>query len=763
MAVYNYKKYKISLSQDSKKVQGLKVGDIVRRQYWDGEKTIYSLMCVLDCGEQNNPYFIGALLEGDAPKPEEILDFVRITNLFDTDRSGAMYLTSSDDNAPYMDIIDGIGYNESLCWPNSISSDENIDSTQQYVIKGKESVDAEYLKGDGDVSRILHLKFNSKNNIVGLKQDFYQYVENPNRVLISYKSKASRNMSAKATLGYSDGSRVDGSLVATLTTEWNYNLHAITVDWSGRHLRSFTLDFPEINVGDEVWIADLNIILLSSVANFADASKTRIGKLDGISDPVFGKLNGYGSYIQKLFASTSANISGTLTAGDENGFGSTFYAGKIHKNVFVNSMNVSFIEDVEVTNDLINPTGVGNVYKITDNVNMEAQSKAWLSEHANNRYCFSFWAYSEIACKLALLQNGKMVEIIDVDENNVGRWNRYHTSFDLFTGDTNLILSIYSKFTEPDQCVYFTAPQLESGNTVTQYQPTDDIVCYSEDYGAWFSRGGVGGTIQNPLLKLNYDGEGSIGTRTNSFLLRTDGSGYLANKNILWDHTGKVEFGEKVTLNWTNFDSSIQDNITPKSIKITGANVFTVEGSETSESPTILPQSITLTLNETNISSNSDQRKWYHLKNGRWILFENETANTLIIIPSANYWNGEDSLTVKCEVSVNDNQYIDTFTIYKQYSTGYTIKVQSSTGEIFKNGRCSTTLTAYVYHQGVLVSNEEIASKFTFLWHKYTLPDTNNEDTDWYKSGSIDRTKQSITLDYQINNTDMFICELISK
>ena len=48
MSVYKYKKYKISLQSDSKKTQGLRTGDIVRRQYFDGKNLIYSLMCVLE-------------------------------------------------------------------------------------------------------------------------------------------------------------------------------------------------------------------------------------------------------------------------------------------------------------------------------------------------------------------------------------------------------------------------------------------------------------------------------------------------------------------------------------------------------------------------------------------------------------------------------------------------------------------------------------------------------------------------------------------
>ena len=40
MSVFDYKKYKISLRYDSKKTQGLKTGDIVRRQYFDGKNLI---------------------------------------------------------------------------------------------------------------------------------------------------------------------------------------------------------------------------------------------------------------------------------------------------------------------------------------------------------------------------------------------------------------------------------------------------------------------------------------------------------------------------------------------------------------------------------------------------------------------------------------------------------------------------------------------------------------------------------------------------
>lgn len=113
MSVFRYPTYKIRIAPDSQKIQGLQAGDIIRRQYAERERTVYSLMCVTETGtelvgDKDAPYFIGALLDGDEPQGGELLDFVRITNLFDTARSGALYLTASDSDSPYMDVIDGM-------------------------------------------------------------------------------------------------------------------------------------------------------------------------------------------------------------------------------------------------------------------------------------------------------------------------------------------------------------------------------------------------------------------------------------------------------------------------------------------------------------------------------------------------------------------------------------------------------------------------------------------------------------------------------
>lgn len=97
MAKVDYPIYKIRRDPHSKKVQSLAVGDVVRRSYYDAPRQVYSLMVVLDTGTETIgnaevPYFTGALIEGDEPRGEELLDFVRITNL--SIRSAAELSTS---------------------------------------------------------------------------------------------------------------------------------------------------------------------------------------------------------------------------------------------------------------------------------------------------------------------------------------------------------------------------------------------------------------------------------------------------------------------------------------------------------------------------------------------------------------------------------------------------------------------------------------------------------------------------------------------
>ena len=146
MSLINYSKYKIAISPDSKKIQGLQAGDIVRRQYTDGTTEYYSLMAVISSGtkkrvkqdgnEGDSPYFIGALIDGDAPSSNQILDFARITNLFNYDRTGSIYLTAIDSNAPSISAIDKLGFDKSICLPYFVGTTEDVPSKNMYNVVG---------------------------------------------------------------------------------------------------------------------------------------------------------------------------------------------------------------------------------------------------------------------------------------------------------------------------------------------------------------------------------------------------------------------------------------------------------------------------------------------------------------------------------------------------------------------------------------------------------------------------------------------------
>jgi hypothetical protein len=278
MAVHHYRKFKISISEDSARTQGLHVGDIVRRQYFYKSNMIYSLMCVLEIGvdtviiqengidiEKERSLFTGALLEGDVPVSGDLLDFVRVTNLWDANRLGAIYMTSSDEQSPYIDVIDGIAVEQSLCYPSSVNDVSWEDNFSQYNVVGRAYVTVGYKKGEGDNYRICSIKRNSLTTVpgtfIGLSQLIEKPLENPNRVLISYKIKASRAMDGiLATLEYEDGTRIDGTVNVGAATKWTYKFHAITIDNSERYKRVFKLNLNDgLLEGEWVEISDLNV------------------------------------------------------------------------------------------------------------------------------------------------------------------------------------------------------------------------------------------------------------------------------------------------------------------------------------------------------------------------------------------------------------------------------------------------------------------------------------------------------------------------
>lgn len=763
MAVYKYRKFKISIDSESKKTQGLHIGDIVRRQYIDSSNIIYSLMCVLQIGsdtitsEENNKivektqdWFIGALLEGDAPQSNELLDFVRVTNLWDANRLGAIYMTASDNNAPYIDMIDGIPVEQSLNYPTGINNVSWSNSFSQYTVIGKEYLTSTYTDSlDGNYRICKMTKNNSTLNsdvFVGLKQHIESHLSNPDRVLISYKIRSKRPMNnIIMSLGYEDETRIDGTVNISSTSEWSYQFHAITIDFSDRYKRVLAININDnLSEGDTVEIADFNIVLLSSIANFAGGLKMRLGKLNGVTDPVFGTLEDYGAYIQRLYATRQVNISGTLTAGDENGFGCTFYAGKIHKNVIINSVSCDFLTNATILQEE-SPVGIGNLYQFDTEMVFNAQTNAWAKAHVGQKYTLSCWLKSDTECDVLFSQNHKSLKAVKISK--LGSWNRYSVCIqiqEIDEVDTPLQIGILpSKGT-----ICFTAPQLEQGVYVTQYQPTDDVLNYTDEYGAWFSRGGIGGTIQNPLIKLNADG--SIASKDNSFIINNDGTGQLAGGRLKWTHNTVTLQG--ITIKWEDFDDTTKEELKPKSIKIIGESSFVYDNNKYS------PELINLQIIETNFISSSSNRRWLYLNNNNdYVDFPNENGRILTILPDEHYWQDRSSLTVKCIVKTNHVECVDTITIQriKNGEDAYSVAIYSTKGNTFKNGVGQTMLVAHVFKGGTDITSQMTAKDFD--WIK-TSSDPNSDRI--FNAAHVGFGNQLIITSKDIWNMAQFDCKV---
>ena len=593
MAINRYSRYKIAIDPESKKIQGLRVGDVVRRQYFDTPNLIYSLMVVTETGTdiisgKESHYFIGALLEGDEPKSGELLDFVRVTSLVDRSRGGALYLTASDSESPYMDVIDGLGFEHSLLY---ISEARKTTTHFTFPISGK--------------------------------------VSNPEILIVSFRVRASKNINgAKLSIGYTD--ETDGEDSFDITTEWSYRLSVIIMDYPAQYARTLKIN-PNLS-GDE-WceVADLNVVRLSDIATFAKATKARMGKITGIIDPVFGMLEGYGAYFQNLYATRNVNIAGTLTAGDENGFASTFYVGKIHKNVILNSAECAFTNSAVV--DMPSPVGFGKVRRISGDSTLSVQSSDWREERIGRPYCFSIWVHSGLGAITVYQDEHRIGSLITETTNE---WRRYKIVFTVKHSSANaMTIRLVSEQGE----LYVTAPQLEAGENTSQYQPTDGRLNETEDYGAWFSKGGIGGTIQNPLLKLNDDG--SISSCDDSFVINRDGTGHFASGRFKW--TKDTIQLKDVTIRWENLDEQVRENISAVNVVVHSSQGNTFKNGLIS---TILSASV--------FRAGENITHLIHESEFRWFRTSSDTY-------ADEYWNNPPRIGKSVEVTADDITHRATF------------------------------------------------------------------------------------------------------
>lgn len=754
MSVFSYERYKIRIAPDSHKAQGLHPGDIVRRQYIDRNGSVYTLMAVIDSGVdviegKDSPYFVGALLDGDAPGNGELLDFVRVTSLTNPQRSGALYLTASDSEAPYLDVIDGMATEQSLCYPTMGDGVPDIPDKTKYACLGSEYLSLQYKSGETEALRIIRLIRNNQalpaNGRFGLKQTIEEPVEHPERLLVSFRIRASKPLTGvPVQFGYTNGEKMDATGTVDARTDWSYCLWVITVEYPRQYSRSLLLELTGhlSTEGDWCEVSDLNIVRLASVATFIGSTKSRVGKVSGIIDPVYGLLEGYGAYFQRLYATKDVNISGTLTAGDRNGFSSTFYVGKIHKNVIINSLGCRFTGSSEI--DSITPVGLGKAVLLSDDGILPVQTAEWRKQYTGKACCFSIWIKAEQTGTVSVYQDEHFLQHVEIGTS--GEWQRRRVTFSI-RSSANEEMSIGFRDVPHGLCV--TAPQLESGETATPYQATDEILSYVEDYGAWFCKGGVGGTIQNPLLRLNEDG--SISSCDGSFVINRDGTGHFANGRFKWTKD-TIELRD-FTIRWEDLDDVTQEQLKPRYVTVSGGNVF--HHPDEPDTGICEPAEITVVGTEHNFEG--ARHFWEYMgSDGGW---KDAGCNlpAFIVKPDFHGWEERDVLSLRYTSVADEKQYSGTHTIFKQYdgASAYSVYVESENGTTFRNGIISTALYARVYKGGIDIT-EEIPDG-NFQWTRFSR-DTES-DALWNSADHRGR-KLEITGD-DVWRKAVFDCEII--
>ena len=94
-------------TDDGNLIQPFAVNDIIRCQKFTGRGIKYYSAQVTAIDSASGEWFKYTVIDGtDSPGAGD--EVVRIGNTSDTSRQGALYLTSSDTGAPYMDILDGV-------------------------------------------------------------------------------------------------------------------------------------------------------------------------------------------------------------------------------------------------------------------------------------------------------------------------------------------------------------------------------------------------------------------------------------------------------------------------------------------------------------------------------------------------------------------------------------------------------------------------------------------------------------------------------
>jgi len=308
------------------------------------------------------------------------------------------------------------------------------------------------------------------------------------------------------------------------------------------------------------------IDVLDDVASWADwqdieKNKARIGNLVGVSTSPFGQLSGYGIYSGNIYLTGNANVWGTISVGDAYGFDPVFYAGRMQKNSFMTSEGESsgtagfpmwtWESGSGYVTNTTDDTGPGGeevtITRVRKSVNSGSvltivqadDARCWIGEDnfENLTWNISFWAKAEDAtltgnhtCTLEF-PDGTTLDTVVI--NMTEEWQRFSFEFECGAnvGAVDYIRVFFPLIYSATHHYRFWGFQVEPGATASIYQRTDGYESQNTGYGMWASKGGFGGTMQNPRVAVQDEG----------VIIRKDDSGattWAASDTISMGYSG---------------------------------------------------------------------------------------------------------------------------------------------------------------------------------------------------------------------------------
>lgn len=142
---------------------------------------------------------------------------------------------------------------------------------------------------------------------------------------------------------------------------------------------------------------------------------------------------------------------------------------------------------------------------------------------------------------------------------------------------------------------------------------------------------------------------------------------------------------------------------------------------------------------------------------GNWKDMPGTDSDYLKLLPASHFWEDRDVLTLRYIATLDESEYVESFTISKQYdgADSYSVYIASTGGNVFRNGIISTTLSARVLKGGEDIT-ERIPEK-NFLWTR-----TGNDAADDDLWNSVTHTGKTLEITGEdVYRKAVFDCEVI--